>query len=86
MPLTTDDLNKLRRAPRKGNRVRVARKLLNLTQQQFADAVGLSQTQVSDLELSRYDDMRLSGAARLADFVGCSIEELFPNFTEAATR
>jgi transcriptional regulator with XRE-family HTH domain len=47
-----------------------------LTQQQLADRVRMTKTQISDYENLR-NIMSVAHAKRIADVLGCSIEELF---------
>jgi DNA-binding XRE family transcriptional regulator len=77
MALTPSQLKKLRKAEG-GNRIRIARQLMGLTQQQLAPLVDMTQAGLSDLERRRYGDTNLSTAQKFADFFGCAIEDLFP--------
>jgi DNA-binding XRE family transcriptional regulator len=84
MALTAEQLKKLRRHPaRNGNRVKAARELAQLTQVQLAEAVGISQPSLSDMERQRYDGVTVDTAGRLAAFFGCLIEDLWPAATAA---
>lgn len=79
MALTSTQLRRLRAdATGSGNRVRAARALMKMTQQQLADAIGLTQTTLSDIERQRYGTVTVDTARKLSDFFGCSIEDLFP--------
>jgi DNA-binding XRE family transcriptional regulator len=77
MALTPAQLKKLRKSDG-GNRIRAARQLVGLTQEQLAPLVGLTQAGLSDLERRRYGDTNLSTAQKFSEFFGCAIEDLFP--------
>lgn len=77
MSLSPEQLMKLRRS-RTAARLRLARELSGLTQQVVADAVGLSQSALSDLERQRYAATTVDTARKLAGFYGCLIEDICP--------
>lgn len=62
-------------APGRPNKVHLARFLLQLTQPELGKMVGLSQAQISAIELNAYGDTR--GPA-LAAALGCDESDLFP--------
>lgn len=74
--LTPRQLRQLRNAD--GNRIRAARHLVNLTQVQLCAQLGMTQSQLSDLERQRWQSPSLATARRLADFFGCTVDDLFP--------
>lgn len=80
MALTFEQLKRLRRNSSKssGNRIRAARELCGLTQVQLAEAIGITQGSLSDLERQRYGGITVDTARRFSGFFGCSIEDLFP--------
>lgn len=85
MSLTPKQLRQLRKADLGGaNRIRFARTLIGLTQEELAQAVGVSQTGLSDLERQRYGDTTLDTARRFTTFFGCHIEDLFPAKSQEA--
>ncbi|ELY97969.1 helix-turn-helix transcriptional regulator [Natrialba asiatica] len=62
------------------NRLRVKRAEAEITQQELADAVGVSRQTIYAIEKSKYDPS-LELAFKLAEYFECSIEELFePDF------
>jgi putative transcriptional regulator len=86
MSLTSAQLRRLKTevSNGSGNRVRAARAIVKMTQQQLADAVGLTQTTLSDIERQRYGTITLDTARKFAEFFGCAIEDLFPAKQEVA--
>lgn len=84
MALTAAQLRRLKGTTANGNRVREARKLAGLTQQQLADELGFTQTGLSDLERQRYGSTTVETARKFAEFFGCAIEDLFPAKQEVA--
>lgn len=85
MPLTAAQLRKLRASDADG-RLRAARLALAMTQVQVAEAIGLTQSTLSDLERQRFPNSTLDTARKFAEFFGCSIEDLFPSKAEAVSR
>ena len=59
-----------------GVRVRAARKKLGLTQEELANAVGVSRQTIISLESGRYT-ASLPLAFRLANYFGTTIENIF---------
>lgn len=76
MTLTPRQLRQLRAA--EGNRIRAARQLLGLTQVQMCAQLGMTQSQLSDLERQRWVSPTLATARRLSEFFGCTVDDLFP--------
>jgi transcriptional regulator with XRE-family HTH domain len=60
------------------NRVKYARDLLDLSQVQISEALGIPQKEVSDMENGQYSRLPLEKARMMANFFGVLIEELFP--------
>lgn len=80
MALTSEQLLALRSLP-KGtalNKVRLARTLAELKQNELAEATGFTSPQLSDIERGEYKDIPLENSRRLAEFFGCRIEDIFP--------
>lgn len=78
MAMSAAQLKSLRKS-KSASRLREARSILGLTQEQLAEAVGVSQSSLSDLERQRYGGVTIDTAHRFAEFFGCSIEDLFPS-------
>ena len=78
--LTKIHIAKLRREDRQepGNRLRHAMELAGVTQQEVANALGLSQSYISDTVCGRYETVTVSIAHRFAQYFGVAIEDLFP--------
>lgn len=49
-----------------------------MTQVAVADACGFSQPYLSDIVRGRYETITVENARKLAEFFGCTIEDLFP--------
>lgn len=82
---TGSQLTHLRSLPAaNGNRLRVAREIAGLTQREVADRLDLTQSSLSDLERNRYGSTTVDTARKLADFYGCTIEDLFPRVEVAS--
>lgn len=62
--------------PRLENELRMRRAMANLTQEQVADAVGVTRQTIIAIEKGNYAPSVLL-ALRLASFLGCSVEDLF---------
>lgn len=75
--LTRQKLRELRKAPG-SNRLRIAIELVDVTQTQVGEAIGLAQSQVSEDANGKFSEMSLSKARAYADYFGCEIEDLFP--------
>lgn len=80
MSLTAEQLSALRKATVAGapNKLRLARTLVGLNQQEAAKRIGIQPPNLSDFERGDYKDLLLETARRFADFFGCRIEDLFP--------
>lgn len=80
MKLTSQQLVELRTAPvpASGNRVSQALKVIGLTQQQAAEAMGETQPYVSDVVRGRYQTITVAKAQKFAALFGCTIDDLFP--------
>jgi DNA-binding XRE family transcriptional regulator len=74
-PVKVDCRPKINSVPKWKCSIRKRRTVLGLHLTEVAKAVGLSDGVVSLLERGR--DVRLTTAKRLADFFGCTIEELW---------
>lgn len=86
MALTPTQLKRLRNLPAEpaGNRIRAARQLLELTQQELAEKLKLTQSALSDMERGRFGRTTIDTGHRFAEFFGCAIEDLFPASQEVA--
>lgn len=62
--------------PKLENDLRTRRVVANLTQEQLADAVGVTRQTIIAIEKGNYTPSVLL-ALRLSAFLGCSVEELF---------
>lgn len=60
-----------------GRRLRLARKLLDLTQQDVADAAGVSRSTVALVELGGKGSVDVYRLRRMASAVGLDLAELF---------
>lgn len=80
MHLTPEQLFALRSTPigAAANRLKLARTIADLKQNDVAAATDFTSPQLSDLERGEYKDVPLENARRLAQFFGCRIEDLFP--------
>lgn len=80
MALNARQLRELRSAPvgESGNRVKLAQRLAEVTQEDIAAALGEHQPYVSDVARGRYQTITVAKARKFADYFGCSIEDLFP--------
>jgi transcriptional regulator with XRE-family HTH domain len=79
--LTAAQLAALRRSkPENRSRLAKAIELSGLTQVQIAEAVGSNQPRISSICAGRFGDsgLPIETVRPLADFFGCSIEDLFP--------
>lgn len=64
--------------PTEGNRIATAITLAATTQEEVADATGLTQSYISDVKRGRFTTITLANARKFADFFGCGIDDLFP--------
>lgn len=79
MALTAKQLRDLRDTViEDGNRVARAFELAGVTQMEVAVATELPQPYISDVVRSRYKTITVENAHKLAQYFGCSIEDLFP--------
>jgi len=77
--LSTKQLSALRRAEGAPNRLRAAMALGEVTQVEVAAAIGVTQPHVSEIVNGNYSRLPLQTAQKLAEFFGCSIDDLFPS-------
>ena len=77
--LTTEQLESLQRAPlgRLANRLPIAFALTGSKQAEACEATGLSASHMSKL-VNGLTSVSVEHAHKLADFFGCSIEDVFP--------
>lgn len=61
-----------------GKRLRHAFELAGVTQQEAANALGLSQSYISDVLCGRYETVTVSIAHKFSGYFGVAIEDLFP--------
>jgi transcriptional regulator with XRE-family HTH domain len=66
------------------NRLKAARELAGLTQQELAGALSMTQSTLSDIERQRWGATTVDTAYRFAVFFGCEIKDLFPAKQEVA--
>lgn len=83
--LSEQQLVTLRSGPA-ANRVAKATSLAGVTQTVLAEAVGLTQSYVSDVARGRYRTITVDNARKFARFFGCGIEDLFPAPDEEPPR
>lgn len=85
--LSGEELKALRAAPvtaTSPNRLRVAMALLGLSQAEVAAGAQLTRPTISDIYNFKVLDVKLGTLRALADFFGCSIDDLFPAIGEAS--
>lgn len=84
--LTERQLEALRAAPLEtlANRLKVAFALANVQRSDAAEATGLSAPTISKLINGQYQTLDIENARKLADYFGCSIEDLFPPANQTA--
>lgn len=81
-PLGPRNLHRLRREPvsiANSNRVALAIELSGLRQGEIAEALGWTQSYLSNICRGRFETITVDNAHKLADFFGCLIEDLFPS-------
>jgi transcriptional regulator with XRE-family HTH domain len=80
VPLTTAQLKQLTEESAEPNRLRLAMKLAGVTQVELAEAVGFTQSHISEIVNGNYSSLPLETAQKLADYFGpgCSTDLLFP--------
>jgi len=71
--------------PTIGQRMRVRRRQLGLSQQELARLLGLPQSKISELECDVRSDMLLSTARRVARALHMSLDELAGEEVDGAT-
>lgn len=78
--LTPTQLKRLRAEPLTGaNKVLLARRLTGTSQVAVAAGIdGMIQAKISLIERGEYSRLPLETSRKLAQFFGCSIEDLFP--------
>ena len=79
--LTESQIKRLRRKPVNGkNRLLAAMEMHapRVTQMGLAQSIGVTQAYVNRLCHGDYADLNLEVSRALADYFGCSIEDLFP--------
>ena len=77
--LSRKQLARLRAARVDGpNKVKKAIELAGVTQEQVADGIGASQPHVSEIANGNYRRLPFETTRSLAQFFGCTIEDLFP--------
>jgi transcriptional regulator with XRE-family HTH domain len=79
-PLTTEQLESLRAMPlgEMPNKVRVALAAVNAKQLDLAADAKFDAAQVSRIVNGDYVSIQLETAQRVAEFFGCSVDDLFP--------
>ncbi|MDP3717139.1 MAG: helix-turn-helix transcriptional regulator [Acidobacteriota bacterium] len=78
--LESDQLEALRSSANDGpNRVAAAIRLAGLTQRSVAVALDITEPHLSNVCRGHVKDVSLPTARKLAEFLGCSIEDLFPS-------
>lgn len=80
MKLSPEQLAAVRSVPADviPNRLRIAFAVAGVKQAEACAAIGLIPSQMSDLVNGKYRTVSVDTARSLADFFGCSIEDLFP--------
>lgn len=79
--LTPSKRRSLRKSPAIGpspSRLRAAIELAGVTQMQVADAVKVSQSQVSEDAAGKFAEMSLEKARAYASYFDCDIKDIFP--------
>jgi DNA-binding XRE family transcriptional regulator len=87
--LSSSEVAHFRALPlRKGerNRLRLARTLVRLTQDEVAARTGIEQARISVIERGGYSQLPIETARTLAAFFHCTIEDLFPAPVRSARR
>lgn len=78
--LTPEQIDELMASRQKGrNRLAAALKMAGVTQTALGDAIGVQQSYVNRLCAGLYKDIPLETTRSIAQFFGCSIEDLFPS-------
>lgn len=78
--LTSEQVDVLRSVPlgEMPNRLRLAFTLTGKKQVDAAEATGIFAPNLSDLVCGNYKTLTVDTARKLADYFGCTIEDLFP--------
>lgn len=80
--LKPEEVALLRSEPCKGpNRVKRAMDLAGVTQEQVADAIGVTQPYISSICKGRHERLPLNKVRALANYFGLRIDDLFPEQT-----
>lgn len=82
--LNARQLKELRADPGVPNRVKAAMRIAKATQVAVATGTGIQQTQISRIASNMGNGVTLATATRLANFFGCTVDDLFPR--ETATQ
>ena len=77
--LKEHQLAQLRRSPGEPNRVKKAMDLLELTQVQVADAIGVTQSHINKIANGKYSELNWDTVRKLSDYFGCDPTVLFPS-------
>lgn len=77
--LSPEQLDTLRRAPLNGpNKLALAMVLANVRQEQIVDKTRLTQGYISKIKNGRYQELKDPAKQELAEFFGCTVDDLFP--------
>jgi transcriptional regulator with XRE-family HTH domain len=78
--LSDEQLAALRTAPlgRLSNRLSIAFAMADVKHANACDATGLTASDISKLARGAYQSLDVEKARKMADYFGCSIEDLFP--------
>ncbi len=76
--LTRSQVQALRREPAQPNRLALAIELAGVTQVDVAAAIGCTQSNISKLAAGKHSRLDLELTRNLADYFGCSLDDLFP--------
>lgn len=79
--LTAEQLTHLRAVPAAAfpNRVRIALELVRATQAEAAEGADVHPSTLSQIVNGKHGAVRIDTGRKLAEFLGCSIEDLFPS-------
>lgn len=81
--LTPKQLKELRRAPGAPNRLKAAMALVEETQVQLEQAVGIPQSQISKIKNGKYSRLPYETVRILSVHFGCAPDDLFPAVEDA---
>jgi transcriptional regulator with XRE-family HTH domain len=77
--LSPEQLDTLRRAPVTGpNKLALAMVLANVRQEQIVQGTRITQGYISKIKNGRYEEVKDEFKQALADFFGCTKDDLFP--------